>query len=114
MRKHLIRQATAGIIVAAGLAGSLTACAGVNHDAPNPSQDIQYRWVRIETPPSFTTLMFGCFGTTGIYMDQNDGNANENPNDPLCPIANVFSPAIQRKYGFRLVTRTSHQGAGTS
>ena len=92
----------------------LAACAGVNHDSQNPSQDVQYQWVRIETPPSFQTIMFGCFGTTGMYLDQGDGNLSQVPDDPLCPVASVFNPAIQKKYNFRLVTRTTHDGAGTS
>ena len=106
------RLAAAGAVAAAGLA--LAGCSGVNHDSPNPQQDVQYRWVRIETPPSFQTIMFGCFGTTGMYLDQGDGNLSQVPGDPLCPIANVFSPAVQARYGFRLVTRAGHNGAGSS
>jgi hypothetical protein len=93
---------------------TLVGCSGVNHDSPNPGQDIQYRWVRIETPPSFQTIMFGCFGTTGMYLDQGDGNLSQIQNDALCPIANVFNPAVQKKYGFKLVTRTNNDSAGTS
>lgn len=107
MNKRLV---VAGVVVMAALAG----CDGVNHDSKNPSEDIQYQWVRIETPPSFQTIMFGCFGTTGMYLDQGDGNLSQIENDPLCPIANVFNPAIQKKYNFRLVKRTSHDSAGTS
>jgi hypothetical protein len=104
----------------AGLAGvALTAlavagCAGVNHDSSNPAQDIQYQWVRIETPPSFQTIMFGCFGTTGMYLDQGDGNLSQIENDGMCPISNVFDPAVQAKYNFKLVTRTNSSGEGNS
>lgn len=107
MKKTAIALAVSALV--------LTACSGVNHDAPNPSQDIQtQRWVRLETPPSFATIMFTCFGTTGVYMDQDGGNTNEIPSDPMCPISRVFDPAIQAKYGFRIVQRTNSNGAGTS
>lgn len=92
----------------------ITGCAGVNHDTPNPSEDIQTRWVRIETPPSFITLMFTCIGKTGIYMDQSEANVNVITGDSLCPVSNVFNPAIQRKYDFRIVVRTNSNNAGTS
>jgi hypothetical protein len=96
------------------MALAMTSCAHVNHDSKNPSQDVQFRWIRIETPPSFQTLMFGCFGTTGLYLDQGDGNLSQIPDDGMCPISRVFDPAVQKKYGFVLVTRTNGQGAGTS
>jgi hypothetical protein len=92
----------------------IAACSGVNHDSKNPQQDVQYQWVRIETPPSFQTIMFGCFGTTGMYLDQGDGNLSQIQNDAMCPIANVFNSKIQAKYGFKLVTRTNGNGAGNS
>lgn len=107
-----VKLAAAGAAALAAVA--LAGCGGVNHDSQNPTQDIQYQWVRIETPPSFQTIMFGCFGTTGMYLDQGDGNLSQVQDDPLCPVANVFSPAVQQKYHFRLVTRTDHNGAGNS
>lgn len=86
----------------------------VNHDAPQPTEDIQVQWVRIETPPAFATIMFSCIGTTGYYMDQGDGNLSEQPGDPLCPVSNVFSPAIEAKYHFKVVYRTNGDSAGNS
>lgn len=103
-------KAIAAVAIAIGLAG----CGNVNHDAKNPQQDIQFRWVRMETPPSFQTVMFGCFGSTGMYLDQGDGNLSQIQNDALCPIAHIFDPAYQKKYGFVLVTRTDSNGAGNS
>jgi hypothetical protein len=104
------------VAIMAALAGAaiLTGCGGVNHDSQNPQEDIQYQWVRIETPPSFQTIMFGCFGTTGMYLDQGDGNLSQIENDGMCPISRVFDPDVQKKYHFRLVTRTTHDGAGNS
>lgn len=101
-------------IAFAGLALAITACSGVNHDSANPQEDIQTQWVRIETPPSFATIMFTCIGKMGIYMDQDGGNTNEVPSDPLCPISNVFNPKIQQEFNFRLVQRTNGNGAGNS
>lgn len=108
MRKLAAAASLAAAMAAAGCSN------GVNHDSPNPKQDVQFRWVRIETPPSFQTIMFGCFGTTGMYLDQGDGNLSQVENDPLCPIAHVFDPAYQARYHFILATRTTHDGAGTS
>lgn len=96
------------------IALTVAACSGVNHDSANPTEDIQTQWVRIETPPSFKTLMFTCIGNMGIYMDQSDANANEILNDPLCPVSSVFDPAKQQQFNFKVVTRTNHQGAGNS
>jgi hypothetical protein len=110
MNKRIAAAAALAVATAAVVAG----CGSVNHDSANPSRDVQYQWVRIETPPSFQTIMFGCFGNTGMYLDQGDGNLSQIANDPLCPIANVFNPAIQEKYGFKLVTRTNSNNAGTS
>lgn len=109
-----MRKLAAITVSLAALLLGVIGCAGVNHDSANPSEDIQTQWVRIETPPSFKTLMFTCIGNMGIYMDQGDANANEIPNDPLCPISRVFDPAVQQQFNFKLVTRTTHQGAGTS
>jgi len=92
----------------------LCSCAGTNHDSANPSEDIQTQWVRIETPPSFHTEMMTCIGKTAYYLDQGDANMVINNNDPLCPIANVFNPAIQKEYNFKVVTRTNSNNAGTS
>lgn len=63
----------------------LPACASTNHDTQNPGRDIRITWYRIETPPSFTTLMFGCFGTDGFAIDQSDGSVAVTPHDPMCP-----------------------------
>jgi spermidine/putrescine-binding protein len=97
---------------------AVTALAGcgtkVNHDSAQPSEDIQTQWVRIETPPAFATIMFTRIGTTGYYMDQGDGNLSELTADPLCPLANVFSPAVQKRYGFKVVVRTNGDANGTS
>lgn len=107
------KLAAAGAVALAGLA--LAGCGTkVNHDSAQPTEDVQTQWVRIETPPAFATIMFTCVGTTGYYMDQGDGNLSENVKDPLCPIANVFNPAIQKKYDFRIVDRTNGDSAGNS
>lgn len=104
------RLAVAGVALMAALAG----CGVVNHDSQNPQEDIQFQWVRIETPPSFQTVMFGCFGDTGMYLDQGDGNLSQIDHDAKCPISRVFDPAVQKALNFKLVTRTSHDGAGNS
>jgi hypothetical protein len=49
-----------------------------------------------------------------MYLDQGDGNLSQVEKDPLCPVSRVFDPAVQKQYGFRLVTRTDHNGAGNS
>lgn len=101
-------------LILTGLTLTGLAACGTNHDAPNPERDIQFQWVRVETPPSYTTLMVGCLGNTALIMDQNDGNTFPDDNSPFCPITNVFNPAIQAKYHFKIVVREGHNGAGTS
>jgi hypothetical protein len=73
-------------IITAILAGVvLSGCATTNHDAGNPAVDIVIQWWRVETPPSVVTEFFGCFGTTGLLLDQADGNITSTPDDPMCP-----------------------------
>ena len=31
------------------------------------------------------TTFFACFGTTGMYLDQADGNLSQIQDDPMCP-----------------------------
>lgn len=73
-----------------------TACSTTNHDAGNPTVDIVLHWWRVETPPSTVTEFFACFGTTGLMLDQDDGNIANTPNDPMCP---------KNGTPYRLVTR---------
>lgn len=80
-----MRRKLAAGFVALVAAGVLTGCSGTNHDAPNPSVDIVLQWWRVETPPSVVTEFFACFGTTGLLLDQGDGNIANTPNDPMCP-----------------------------
>lgn len=84
--------------LAASILGALAlvGCGSANHDAPNPTNDIQIVWHRVETPPSYTTLMFACFGTDGLLMDQNDGNTTVTPNDPMCPAAGTPYKLVHR------------------
>lgn len=72
------------ILPAVALAASAVTGCGTNHDAPNPTVDITIKWWRMETPPGFQTIMFGCYGTTGMYLDQGDGNLSQVENDPMC------------------------------
>lgn len=67
------------------LAAAIGCGNNTNHDSKNPAYDYDITWHRIETPPSFQTMMFGCFGTDGIMIDQGDTNATVTPNDPMCP-----------------------------
>ena len=110
----MYRKVAAATVSVAAVLLAIVGCGGTNHDSANPTEDIQTQWVRIETPPSFKTLMFTCIGKTGIYMDQSDANANEITDDPLCPVSKVFDPQVQQQFNFRVVTRTNHNGAGTS
>ncbi len=83
-----IRNPRAALALAAGmlaLTAAVTGCNGTNHDALNPTVDIVVKWWRMETPPGFQTIMFGCYGTTGMYLDQGDGNLSQVENDPMCP-----------------------------
>jgi hypothetical protein len=66
-------------------AGALAGCASTNHDSGNPTVDIVLQWWRVETPPSVVTEFFACWGTTGLLLDQADGNITNTPNDPMCP-----------------------------
>lgn len=75
----------AGAMIAVSTAAVLTGCNGTNHDAPNPAVDIVIHWWRVESPPSVVTEFFGCFGTTGLLLDQDDGNIANTPDDPMCP-----------------------------
>lgn len=70
----------------AALAASVMGCGiSTNHDTLNPVVDIQLQWWRVETPPSVVTEFFACFGTTGLLLDQADGNITNTENDPMCP-----------------------------
>lgn len=89
-----IAASAAMILAAASLAG----CATTNHDAGNPTVDIVLHWWRIETPPSTVTEFFACFGTTGLLLDQGDGNIANTPDDPLCP-KNGTPYQLARRHG---------------
>jgi hypothetical protein len=93
-----MRKRTAFSVIAAGIAaaGMLSGCAGTNHDALNPTVDISIQWWRFETPPSVVTEFFGCFGTDGILLDQEDGNATVTPDDPMCPKGGSPYQLVQR------------------
>lgn len=80
-----VRKALLSAMIGLAMVGALAACGGTNHDAPNPQQDIQLQWHRIETPPSVVTEFFACFGTDGLLLDQADGNVSVTPDDPMCP-----------------------------
>lgn len=84
---------TAGAMV---LTASILGCGGTNHDAPNPDVDIQLQWWRMETPPGVVTTYFACFGTTGMYLDQADGNLSQVPSDPMCPKNGTPYQVVQR------------------
>jgi len=78
-----VKQGIAALVIA-GIA--TTGCgAATNHDSLNPAVDIRLQWWRVETPPSTVTEFFACFGTTGIWLDQGDGNISNVQNDPMCP-----------------------------
>lgn len=81
MKKKLLSCIAVGILGAAAVTG----CDATNHDSSNPTVDIDIHWWRLETPPSVVTEFFGCFGTTGLLLDQSDGNIANTPNDPMCP-----------------------------
>jgi hypothetical protein len=85
MKKSASRALAAAAITVAA-ASVLTGCGnGTNHDAKNPSVDIAIHWWRLETPPSVATEYFGCFGTTGIIVNQSDGNLAVLYDDNMCP-----------------------------
>lgn len=88
------------VIALAAMAGavmmSVMGCNGTNHDAPNPTVDIQLKWWRMETPPSVVTTYFACFGTTGMYLDQADGNLSQIQNDPMCPKNGTSYSLVER------------------
>jgi hypothetical protein len=79
-------KGVAGLTLGVGLSIGVMGCNGTNHDSGNPTTDIVIKWWRVETPPSFQTIMFGCFGTTGMYLDQGDGNLSQVQNDQMCPV----------------------------
>jgi hypothetical protein len=80
-----MKKALTAVIVPLAAIAALAGCSGTNHDTLNPTVDIAIHWWRVETPPSVVTEFFGCFGTTGLLLDQGDGNVANTPNDPLCP-----------------------------
>lgn len=82
-------------IVIIALATAL-GCATTNHDSGNPVYDIQLQWWRVETPPSVVTEYFACWGTTGLLLDQGDGNIANTPNDPMCPPGGTPYKIVQR------------------
>lgn len=74
------------IIAAVSLIGILGACSGPDHDTPNPTYDVQFSWQRIDSPPSFEQIMFGCYGRDGIWIVQGESGApTVNIDDPMCP-----------------------------
>lgn len=84
----------AGALAVAAI--GMTGCAGTNHDSGNPTTDINLHWWRVETPPSVVTEFFACFGTTGLLLDQADGNIANTPNDPMCPANGEPYQLVQR------------------
>lgn len=85
---HMSKRAVAAAVTysIAVLASFLViGCGSTNHDSGNPVYDIQLQWWRMETPPSVVTEFFACWGTTGLLLDQGDGNVSETQNDPMCP-----------------------------
>jgi hypothetical protein len=85
LKKARTSRLLAGAMIAASAAATLTGCNNTNHDAQNPSVDIAIHWWRLETPPSVATEYFGCFGTTGIIVNQSDGNLAVLYDDNMCP-----------------------------
>lgn len=75
---------------------TLVGCGTTNHDSGNPVYDIQLHWWRVETPPSTVTEFFACFGTTGLWLDQGDGNIANTPNDPMCPVKGTPYQIVER------------------
>lgn len=92
--RNRIALAVAAALLA--LAPVLAGC-GTNHDAPNPDVDIVLTWWRLETPPGVVTTYFACFGTTGNYLDQADGNLSQIPDDPMCPKNGMPYQIVQRQ-----------------
>jgi hypothetical protein len=91
-----IKSLIAAGVVSAAAIGALTGCATTNHDSGNPTTDINLHWWRVETPPSVVTEYFACFGTTGLLLDQSDGNIANTPNDPMCPAKGTPYQLVQR------------------
>jgi len=80
-----MKRITGAIIAAAIACLAMAGCSTTNHDSGNPTYDIVLHWWRVETPPSVVTEFFACFDTTGLWLDQADGNISTTPNDPMCP-----------------------------
>jgi hypothetical protein len=95
VRRYLVKKIIATIALSLSFLG-MAACSGTNHDAGNPTVDIVIHWWRVETPPSVVTEFFGCFGTTGLLLDQGDGNVANTPNDPMCPKNGAPYQLVQR------------------
>lgn len=91
-----MRKSIKATIAAAILSIGISACATTNHDSGNPTTDIVIQWWRVETPPSVITEFFGCFGTTGLLLDQGNGNIANTPNDPMCPKNGTPYKLVQR------------------
>lgn len=91
-----IIKGIAGLTLGVGLSIGVMGCNGTNHDTLNPTVDISLKWWRVETPPGFQTLMFACYGTTGLYLDQGDGNLSQVNNDPECPAKGEPYNLVQR------------------
>lgn len=75
----------------AAIAGALTlaSCGSFgeshNYNSPPPYANIQARWVRIESPGNYHTIIRACVGKDGIYLTQADNNSvTVIPNDPDC------------------------------
>lgn len=82
------RLFVSAVTAAAVLAGA-TACGSYgeshNHNAQPPAYDIHARWVRIQSPGNYHTIIRSCVGKDGIYLTQADNNSvTVVPNDPDC------------------------------
>jgi len=91
-----VKQGIAALVIAGSVTATAAACSNTNHDAPNPAVDIKLKWWRVETPPSVVTEYFACFGTTGVWLDQADGNVSNVENDPMCPKGGTSYDLVSR------------------
>jgi hypothetical protein len=80
---------TVAVLLATASTAVLTSCGSYgeshNYNALPPYANIQARWVRIESPGNYHTIIRACVGKDGIYLTQADNNSvTVVPNDPDC------------------------------
>lgn len=82
------------VLVIVGLAGCGAFGESHNYNAAAPYANVKLKWVRLESPGNYHTIIHACYRGNGLYLTQADNNSiTVVPNDPICAIHLQPSPA---------------------